>query len=106
MREWVGNAEWNSTYDHLPSTTVICLLQDRRIEIIEVKLSLDRGLVVRVEDVKRERRLRSMERRGVPINAQQLAVFLNPICRLVTSTELHADTVYSVAVDDEHDLSF
>jgi len=93
------------TYDHLLAT-VVCLLKESGVEIIKVKFPLNCELVVRIEDVERERRLWLLERRGVPAYAQELAIALNPSRCPCTSTELYIDVVNSVDIDDEHELSF
>lgn len=61
--------------------------------------------MVAIEEVERERCLRPLERRGVPVHAQQLAIVFDPLCTLRTRAKLDADMVNSVHVDDEDVLS-
>lgn len=86
------------THDHLLSTTVVGHLQDRRIEIVEVDFSLKGDLVIGVENIEGEGCLRSPEGRGVPADAQKLAIVLNPLGIPCACAELHVDTVNSVIV--------
>ena len=92
------------TYGRLLSATVISFLQDRRIEIVEVEFSLKRNLVVGVEEVKRERRLRLMKGRWIPANPQELAIPLNPLSVLHARAKLHVETVDPVDIDHNDGL--
>jgi hypothetical protein len=96
----------NITHGHLLSATVIGFLHDRRIEIIEVQFSLKRNLVIGVEKIEGERSLWLLERRGVPIDAQELAILLDPSWILRARTKLHVEMMYSVDVDNEKGLAF
>lgn len=78
---------------------VISFLEDEPVVIIEVEFSLKRELLIRVEDVKREYRLRTVERRGVPAYAHQLAVVFNPLRTFRASAKLDIDVVNPVVVD-------
>jgi hypothetical protein len=88
------------------SLPVISFLHDRRIEIIEVQFSLKRNLVIGVEKIEGERSLWLLERRGVPIDAQELAILLDPSWILRARTKLHVEMMYSVDVDNEKGLAF
>ena len=92
------------THSYLLSTAVVCLLLERGVIVVEVEFSLDRESMVRVEDVKRERRFWSVEGRGVPFDVQKLAVFLDPSWCLLAVTELDIDMVESINIDHEHSL--
>ena len=92
------------THDGFLSTTVIGLLHEEQIEIIEVELSLKRELVIRVKNVKGEHSSRSLEGCRVPPYTQKLGVLLNPLSVLRACAELYVDTMSSIEVDDK-DLS-
>jgi hypothetical protein len=63
-------------------------------------------LVVGVKNVEGERGLRLLKGCGVPAYPQELAIPLDPPGILRARTKLHVDTVNSVGVDHENDLSF
>jgi len=93
------------THDGLLLATVVTLLQDGQIKIIQVKLSLKCKFVIGVENIEREHSFRSLKRRGVPAYPQKLAVLFNPLSVLRARTKLHVDTVSSIGVNHEDDLS-
>ena len=96
----------NLTHNRLLSATIISLLEDKRIEIIEIEFPLKCELVVGVEDVKCERRLRSLKRCGVPAYTQKLAIVLDPFGTLRARTKLHVDVVNPVDVNHKDGLRF
>lgn len=70
MRQWGGYSNYgDDTYEHLLLATVVCLLQESGIEIMEIEFSLNRKLVVRVKDFKREHRFWFLEGRRIPAYA-------------------------------------
>jgi len=76
------------------------------MKIVEVKFSLERKLMIGVEDVKRECGLRSLEGRGVPAHTQELAILFDPLSILCACAKLDVDMVNSVHVDHDDDLRF
>lgn len=72
---------------------------------MEVEFSLNRKLLVRIENFKREGCLRPLERSRVPAYTQQLAIVLDPFRCPSTSTKLYIDVVSSANVDHEYNLS-
>lgn len=100
----ISATEGNMTYNHLILAAVIRLLEEGRVEIVQIEFSLNREFVVCVKDTECERRLRSLERRGVPAHSQELTIVLDPFCRFCTSAELYVDVVNPVDVDYKNDL--
>lgn len=94
------------THNYLLFSTVIGLLQDGRIEIVEVEFPLKRTLVVGVKDVEGERCLRPLEGRRVPANPQELTISLDPPRIRRTRTKLYVEMVQSVGANYEEGLSF
>ena len=92
------------THDRLLSATVVSLLQDRRVEVIEVEFSLKRDLVVGVENVEGERCLRSLEGCRVPADPQELAILLDPLSILRAHAKLHLETVDPVDIGDKNGM--
>lgn len=61
--------------------------------------------MVGVENIEGKCRLRSPVRRGVPADAQELAIVLDPPNSFCTRAKLHVDTMDSVIVDDDNGSS-
>jgi len=93
------------TDDDFLSTTVIGLLHEEQIEIIEVELSLKCELVIRIENVEGERSSWPLEGCRVPPYTQKLAILLDPMSVLRARAKLHVDTMGSIEIDYK-DFSF
>ena len=89
------------THNSPPPTTIVKLLHDRRVKIMEIQLSLEIELMVGVEEVEGEHCLRSIERGGVPTHPQKLAVGFYPTTGLLAFAELHIQVMCAIEADDE-----
>ena len=87
------------THNDLLFAAVVSLLQDRRIEVIEVELPLKREFMVGVKNVERECGFWSHKGCGVPPYTQKLAILLNPLSVLCACTKLYVDAMNSTHID-------
>jgi hypothetical protein len=92
------------THELLHPTTIISLLHDSPVEIIEIELPLEGELVKGVKEVESERRFGSIERRGIPTHPQKLAVMFYPAGAPLTSAELDVQMMRTIEVNDEDGL--
>lgn len=82
-------------------TTIVGLLHDGQVEIIEVKFSLEGEFVVSVEEVKGERGFWLVRSCRIPAHLQKLAVRWYPGRSLFTGTKLNVQIVGTIKVNDK-----
>ena len=96
----IFNAHYQISYYFFQSTLIVGLLQRGKIEVVQVKFSLESEFVERVEKVEVNGGSRAAEGSRIPAHAEQLPVTLIPWSVGIAHTERDPDVVPTVHVDD------